>query len=564
MGESELRVLKMKNKKLALIIIIIALLIKFSLFTFVSMHNPEAKFQADSYGYLNTGMMLASHGVFAQDNNGVLKYELFRTPGYPLFLGLLHGTLKIPLNGIILAQVLLTILAAFVTYKAAFEIDNKIAFLGAAIVLFSLPITVFSLMLLTESLYLFLISLFMLAFIRYLKNRKTKLIVLSGVLLAAATYVRPISYYLGGGLAVFVFYVNIPDKFKKAILHAILFLAVTYGLLGIWQLRNYIHFHQNTFASIIQENYKAFGIFHSYLTNKDPLTRGWPPIPYYVNVTWRCFLSLMTRPGSLKYLHFPVLTVAGKVIGYPWVVFWMTGFLLGLTKIRRNVYYQFILCVILYFVFITIAGQMWCSGERYRVPIMPFIAIISAAGWAKRPVSMQGNMKRSTFLILVILCSYISGCSYARVEKRSQLETFSSSKAGKKRKSLSSKTLKDFRGKIARQEDIENLKAKVEQYICLHKDLNEVTKSHLRELTVTEGATKEEVELLLGKPTKIVVHPSSEMWVYKTEQTDPLPMLEAPVSFHRSYRLYFKENALVSIEMRYLKHTKFDKGEKLR
>jgi uncharacterized membrane protein YkvA (DUF1232 family) len=45
------------------------------------------------------------------------------------------------------------------------------------------------------------------------------------------------------------------------------------------------------------------------------------------------------------------------------------------------VYYQFIFSIILYFVFITIAGDMWYSGERFRVPIVPFIAIISAAGW---------------------------------------------------------------------------------------------------------------------------------------------------------------------------------------
>jgi hypothetical protein len=46
--------------------------------------------------------------------------------------------------------------------------------------------------------------------------------------------------------------------------------------------------------------------------------------------------------------------------------------------------------------------------------------------------------------------------------------------------------------------------------------------------------------------------------------TDPLPMLDVPVSFHQSYYLYFKENALVSIEMHYLKHSKFSKKEKLR
>jgi len=184
---------------------------------------------------------------------------------------------------------------------------------------------------------------------------------------------------------------------------------------------------------------------------------------------------------------------------------------------------------------------------------------------------MQINKKRLIFPILVMLCSYIYGCSYARVEKYSQLETFPSNKAKKKKKSafsLLSNPIKDFRGNIVRKEDIEIEKAKVEQYISLHKDLNEATKNHLSELTVTEGATKEEVELLLGKPTKIVkfksIPSSSEMWVYKTERTDPLPMLDVPVSFHQSYYLYFKENALVDIEMHHLKHSNFEKRENLR
>lgn len=181
-----------------------------------------------------------------------------------------------------------------------------------------------------------------------------------------------------------------------------------------------------------------------------------------------------------------------------------------------------------------------------------------------RAVFKYKLMKKLIFPVLVILCSYVSGCSYARVEKYSQLETFTSNKAEKKGKGLSSKAIKDFRGNNVRNEDIEIVKAKVEKYISLHKDLNEATKNRLRELTVTEGATKEEVELLLGKPTKIIVRPSSEMWVYKTRKTDPLPMLEVPVSFHQSYCLYFKENALVGIEMHYLKHTKFDKSEKMK
>lgn len=162
----------LKNKKLIIILIVIALLIKLSLFLFMVISIPEAKFQPDSTDYLNTASVLSSHGAFALNDNGVLKYELFRTPGYPFFLSALHYILRIPLTGVSFLQLLLTILVAFITYKAAFEINSKIALLSAIIVLFSPPITIYSLQILADTLYLTLISLFMLAFILYLKNKK--------------------------------------------------------------------------------------------------------------------------------------------------------------------------------------------------------------------------------------------------------------------------------------------------------------------------------------------------------------------------------------------------------
>lgn len=372
----------LRNKKRVPNIIIIAILIKLSLFIYTSIFYPQGKFQPDSLDYLNTGTQLVSRGVFAQDYNGVLIYESRRTPGYPLFLGVLRATMKITLEGVILIQVLLTILAALIIYKAAFEIDNKIAFLSGAIVLYSPTITIFSLQILTESLYLFLISLFMLTFIRYLKNRKIKLVILSAILLVLATYVRPISYYLCGLMAIFIVYVNIRDRFWKAIFHAAVFLLLAYALLGIWQLRNHIRFHQNIFTHF-QNTVKNYSLLHSYATNNDPFSKRIAPIPYYINVITRGFLSLMTEPGSLKYFHCYTLTAIGKVFGYAFVAFWWIGLLVGLIKIKRNVYYQFALFIILYFIFVTITTAALNSGPRLRVPIVPFIAVISAAGWIK-------------------------------------------------------------------------------------------------------------------------------------------------------------------------------------
>lgn len=171
-----------KNTKLILIITIIAFCIKFSLFAYMLIFSPGAKFQPDSTDYINTGIMLVSQGVFAQDNSGTPVYELRRTPGYPLFLGILHGIMRIPFEGVIFLQLLLTMLAAFITYKTALEIDKRIAFLSGAIVLFDLPTAMFSLQILTEALFLLLISLFMFVFVRYLRNRKVKLVILSAIL----------------------------------------------------------------------------------------------------------------------------------------------------------------------------------------------------------------------------------------------------------------------------------------------------------------------------------------------------------------------------------------------
>lgn len=372
----------LKNKKFILTVIIAALFLKVCLFLYESIFIPQAKFLPDSGDYLRTAQALASRGAFAQDNNGVLTYELLRTPGYPVFLSLLHYVMKIPLEGVIFLQLLLTLLVARLTYKTASRINSKTAFLSAAIVLYSLPITVSSLQILTDTLYLFLISLFMFVFIRYLENGKVKLVVLSAILIVFATYVRPISYYFGYAAAIFIIYANRRNKFLRVIFHVLIFLAIVYSLLGLWQLRNYWHFNRYIFTSI-QNDYKALPIFKSYASDSGLFSKNVHPVFNYINAAWHCFLSLTTKPGSLKYFHCYALTAVGKVFGYSFVIFWWIGFLAGLTKLKNNIYYQFLLLIILYFVFVTIVIVAKSSSERYLVPVIPLIALISAAGWVR-------------------------------------------------------------------------------------------------------------------------------------------------------------------------------------
>jgi len=69
------------------------------------------------------------------------------------------------------------------------------------------------------------------------------------------------------------------------------------------------------------------------------------------------------------------------VLAYPWTALWMAGFVWGITKVGRNLYLQFMFFVVLYFIVTSVGALMWDVCERLRVPMMPFIAIISAYGW---------------------------------------------------------------------------------------------------------------------------------------------------------------------------------------
>ena len=374
----------MKNRHhLFFTIVVIALIIKLSLFAFAAIHAPQSKIQPDSDSYIKTSATLASKGVFAlQDEKGAFVYDIVRTPGYPLFLALFNGVMKVPFNGIILIQIGMTLLTALIVYRAALEIDPKIALLSSVIILLDPPITIFSLMILTETLFMFLMALFILCFTLYLKRREAVFLLSSALLLAFATYVRPISYYLGFAVAVFIVYALRKDGLKKALSHALILLLIVYSLIGAWQFRNYARCESAAFSSLERSNLSGIGLIKSYGRNKDPFTKNASPVAYYTSVSVRCLMSLMTRPGNLKYLQSDLLTAVGKVLSYPWMILWMLGFIWGIIRMRRNIYYQFLLFAALYFIVISVVGAMWTAGERLRVPIMPFIAIISAYGWA--------------------------------------------------------------------------------------------------------------------------------------------------------------------------------------
>ena len=93
-------------------------------------------------------------------------------------------------------------------------------------------------MLLTEALYTVFMAAFMYFFLKYLKEYRISALLYSVLILAIATYIKPVSYYLGICLAAGVIYVLFRKNLKKAIAHALILLFVFYSLLGVWHYRN--------------------------------------------------------------------------------------------------------------------------------------------------------------------------------------------------------------------------------------------------------------------------------------------------------------------------------------
>jgi len=101
----------------------------------------------------------------------------------------------------------------------------------------------------------------------------------------------------------------------------------------------------------------------------------------YLGTASSSFLNLMTLPGSLKYYNAKNLAKVGKVVFYIWMVFWMIGFLAGCSAGRRNIYFRFFLWVMAYFAVVTVINISEAAGERFRIPMVPCIAVISSYGW---------------------------------------------------------------------------------------------------------------------------------------------------------------------------------------
>jgi hypothetical protein len=226
----------------------------------IAIARPQtgALSHADTSSFLIPGRNLLLHGSFIAD--GVP--DLMRTPGYPLFIAI---TSLAGLHAAALANVILSVFSVFLVWKlgrTVFE-DDRIALVAAWIFAFEPGTVSGSFVLISDilALTLYLLSLERLAV--FLHTRRLPVLAVAGLWLAAATFVRPVTYYLPVALALglFIVFARVPglppqrhrpvagDPGLRWKAPAVLLISVL-PWLAAWQVRNWVETGYSGFSSV--------------------------------------------------------------------------------------------------------------------------------------------------------------------------------------------------------------------------------------------------------------------------------------------------------------------------
>ena len=430
----------------------------------------------DTNSYLIPGRNLLLHGRFVADG----APDLLRTPGYPLFLAV---TSLAGLPAAAVANVFLSVFSVILVWRLGRTVfgDDRIA-LGAAWIFAVEPLSVVnSIMLLSETLFLALFLLSMERIAAFLRGPRLRMLAAGGLWLAAATFVRPVTYYLPIVLAVGLFLVlarapSLPPQRQGPVAGdpglrwkapAVLLLSVL-PLLAAWQIRNWAETGYTGFSSVSDLNLyyfiapdvdaqvehrsytdirrelgygcapgcgERFYLYQRYLA-LHPEQAEWgqaqrlafmhsealgvirPHLSVYLRQCFQHLLVTLFGPGTGAFRNLlhpeefermsrltaymrPVDKEITLAKTYPWIaaekavfVFAMLGlYLFAARGIFRGGMHRACLWLLLgtsiYFFAVSAAAGGAGVGARYRLPVMPAVCILAAAGLRRAKLIAQ-------------------------------------------------------------------------------------------------------------------------------------------------------------------------------
>jgi 4-amino-4-deoxy-L-arabinose transferase-like glycosyltransferase len=404
-------------------VIALVILVRLGLaLTAISYSGDPSRFSSpDTSSYL-APVESMMHGAFRTDG----EPEIRRTPGYPLLLvpGVFLGHVETVTIGL---QLLLSAATARMVYALAILLfdSRRIGLLAALLYALEPLSVVLSVKLLSETLFTFLFFLGLYALFLYFRDSGWGPLLGSGVALAAATYVRPIAYFLPVVLIPFLLLGREWRVTRRRVAGALIFLAVYGAIVGAWQVRNQVVAGYPRFSGTEEIALWLYAIaMGAEEDGTDFLTRnaemGGGPVGYwklhpeqmewtqkdrlahlreqamsrlaghpfrYLKVHLRGSAATLFAPGARRLMELFVAeprlgTAAWQLLTIGLGALLLVTYLLsvlGLAALARRGVFPALLLLVIAGYFALLSGGPNGTG-RYRQPLMPLFCILAAAG----------------------------------------------------------------------------------------------------------------------------------------------------------------------------------------
>ncbi len=246
------------------IILIVAAAIRLTLLASV-WNAPDRLLTPDSHGYLELSDNLAREASFHRD----ARPEIFRTPGYPLFLVPVILFEDAGWRLVALGQIFLDVLLVYLTFLLGVLLcDERVGLWAAAFQSVAVVSAVASVRVLSDGLFAFLLILSILLLVHHFKTSKWWSLLSAAALTAVSCYVRPVGLMFSV-LALAVLLLRTKRFRRSAAFAGIVLLAIS-----PWIVRNCVVADYVGFSSFAGDSLYYFGVseVHAELEQKDPET----------------------------------------------------------------------------------------------------------------------------------------------------------------------------------------------------------------------------------------------------------------------------------------------------
>lgn len=218
-------------------LLILVLLVRLALALIVwTINGPSGVIGPDTSSYVAPARSLL-HGSFLSEDG---QPEIYRTPGYPVFLWPAVVSRHFEIMAL-LEDLFLACACAWLIYRIALDVfpgNNSAGRWAVIFYAFEFSSVFYSVKALSEALFCVQFTLFVWLLVRYLQKPAYARLSFAALALGLATYTRPVGFYLGLCLIPVLLWLPRKLSFSQRALRTLMFPSVVALCLVPWVLRN--------------------------------------------------------------------------------------------------------------------------------------------------------------------------------------------------------------------------------------------------------------------------------------------------------------------------------------